>query len=416
MLYLPIAALWCLVCGGVQEVWGGDDHVVLSGGRSLGSLYSLESLNVYPEPVSRIKLGGKDNGVNTRLKIKDKNTESVVLEYRFKFSPGFEWGAAGGTLPGILGGRRFCTPNHKSSKCWYVQPGWDQNGRGMMHVRLQKYDGEIHVNDFTWKEDSWNTVQMIVRVNDRKDDNGMLQLLANGELVVNQERILFHHKKTRSRYLLMSSQYLKQNNRMKEGFIVTSDMKLYRAELLLSPSPSAPIISPSPIQEPEPEPEPEQSPSLKPENPPEASPEPSDDQSPPSDPIVRLTWTTGEMSASMPKGGHRRFDAAKREMHICSGDIVHFVWSDEPGGMGLYGFYKEEEYISCDKRDVNYIKNTRPNGEFKTKANRSGWRYYGHLTGADDGACKYGCNTEKDRGKKITGTCAQRVAIHWSKC
>eukprot|EP00890_Picochlorum_soloecismus_P002460 jgi/Picsp_1/3214/NSC_06054-R1_polysaccharide lyase family 14 protein len=418
--YIAVAALWCLASGvgGVQQVLGRDDNGLMPGGRSLGGLYSLKPLNVYPDPVSRIKFGGKNNGVNTRLGIKDKQTESVVLEYRFKFSPEFGWGAAGGTLPGILGGRRFCTPNHKSSKCWYIQPGWDQNGRGMMHARLQKYDGEIHVNDFTWKKDSWNTVQMIVRVNDRKDDNGVVQLLANGELVVNQERVLFHHKKTRSSYVLMSSRYLQQNNRIEVGFIRTSDLALYRAELLLSPSPSFPINSPSPaepVQDPEPAQEPPPSP--EPEQSPEASPEPSEDESaPPSDPIVRLLWTTGEMSAVMPEGGQRGFDAAKREMYICSGDIVHFVWSDEPGGMGLYGFYKEEEYISCDKRDVDYIKNTRPNGEFKTKPNRSGWRYYGHLTGADDGACKYGCNTEKDRGKTITGTCAQRIAIHWGKC
>jgi len=395
-----VAALWCLVCS-VQEAWGRDDDAVMPGGRSLGGLYSLKSLSVYPDPMSRIKLGGKtNNGVNTRLKIKDKKTESVVLEYRFKFSQEFEYGA-GGVLPGILGGRRFCTPNHRSSKCWYVQPGWDQNGRGMMHIRLEKYAGEIHVNEFTWKKDSWNTVQMIVRVNDRKDDNGVLQLLANGELVVNQEMILFHHKKTRSSYVLMSGYYLRQSHKVGEGSIRTRDLGVYRAELLLSPSPSVPI--------PEPEPEPEE--------PPEVYPEPNpEDESPPSDPIVRLLWTTGTMSAVMPQGGSRRFDVDKREMYICSGDIVHFVWSGEPGGMGLYGFYKEEEYISCDKRDVNYIKNTRPNGEFKTKANRSGWRYYGHLTGADDGACNYGCNTEKDRGKKITGTCAQRIAINWGKC
>ena len=78
--------------------------------------------------------------------------------------------------------------------------------------------------------------------------------------------------------------------------------------------------------------------------------------------------------------------------------------------MGLYGFYKESHYKSCNKRDLNYMKNTRSSGSFKTKPNRSGWRYYAYITKADDGACKYGCN--KGKGK-VKGACAQKIAIFW---
>ena len=43
-------------------------------------------------------------------------------------------------------------------------------------------------------------------------------------------------------------------------------------------------------------------------------------------------------------------------------------------------------------------------------SNRSGWRYYAHITGASDGACKYerkGCH------KGVKGTCKAKVKIHW---
>lgn len=84
--------------------------------------------------------------------------------------------------------------------------------------------------------------------------------------------------------------------------------------------------------------------------------------------------------------------------------------------MGVYGFYSLEHYEGCIKDNLNYIKNTRPNGFFMTKANRGGWRYYAYITGADDGACKYGCGTARDKGKQITGTCAQKIAVNWDAC
>ena len=91
-----------------------------------------------------------------------------------------------------------------------------------------------------------------------------------------------------------------------------------------------------------------------------------------------------------------------------SGDKVLFKWRGE--NMGLYGFYSEAAYRSCSKNRLNYMKNTRGSGDFWTKANRSGWRYYAHISGAQDGACKYerkGCH------KGVKGGCQAKVKIHW---
>lgn len=101
-------------------------------------------------------------------------------------------------------------------------------------------------------------------------------------------------------------------------------------------------------------------------------------------------------------------------VQVCSGDVVHFKWSGEQ--MGLYGFYNENAYRKCAKGNLNYMKNTRPKGSFKTKPNRSGWRYYAHIGGAGDGACKYGCGNPKNKTNRITGTCEQRIAILWQRC
>jgi len=101
-------------------------------------------------------------------------------------------------------------------------------------------------------------------------------------------------------------------------------------------------------------------------------------------------------------------------VQVCSGDVVHFQWSGEQ--MGLYGFYNEKAYRNCAKGNLNYMKNTRAKGSFKTKPNRSGWRYYAHIGGAGDGACKYGCGNPKNKTNRISGTCEQRIAILWQKC
>lgn len=101
-------------------------------------------------------------------------------------------------------------------------------------------------------------------------------------------------------------------------------------------------------------------------------------------------------------------------MQVCSRDVVHFKWSGEQ--MGLYGFYTQKAFRQCAKGNLNYMKNTRPSGAFKTKGNRSGCRYYAHIGGAGDGACKYGCGNKKNKTNYIKGSCEQRVTICWNKC
>jgi len=64
--------------------------------------------------------------------------------------------------------------------------------------------------------------------------------------------------------------------------------------------------------------------------------------------------------------------------------------------MGLFLFDSgASHWKSCNKSNLNFVKNIRPSGDFNTKANHSGWRYYGYVTKA---------------GK---GTCEQKIKIYW---
>ncbi|MEO2194287.1 MAG: hypothetical protein ABGY24_17780 [bacterium] len=93
--------------------------------------------------------------------------------------------------------------------------------------------------------------------------------------------------------------------------------------------------------------------------------------------------------------------------------MLQFSWDDEPGrGLGVYGFFNVEDWASCAKTpdtELNYMKNQRPSGLFKTKPNRGGWRWYASFDGADDGHCKYSCQD----GKGIRGGCNAKVAVNW---
>jgi hypothetical protein len=122
---------------------------------------------------------------------------------------------------------------------------------------------------------------------------------------------------------------------------------------------------------------------------------------------IVLKWTKGRLAASG-LGGGRRLDKGGRALYVKSGDKVLFRWRRET--MGLYGFYSEAHYRKCSKARLNYMKNTRSSGDFWTKANRAGWRYYAHISKAADGACKYerkGCH------KSVKGTCQAKIKIHW---
>lgn len=403
-------------------------HLAVLGADPRSGVQVQKKLRLNPTPSSPWILfndgtGNINNGVRKYLKIKHKKTYTIMFEYEFKFSNTFEWGKKGGRLPGVIGGRSKCAKKESGSRCWRVQLSWKPDGSAGLDLRLpfeNTRDVERSASSgIKWKTSGYNKVTMFLQMNDKKDNNGRLDIMVNGKSFVSKDDVTFDKKKTKSKHILLNGEYNDDSIPTKPEdevfrYILTRRMRVYEAEPISLPSPS-PLPLPSPPPPPSlpdpPEPivedEPDLPAVLSPSLPPPA-------QYTGGTLKVTLKWTTGRMETNIPPNSGRSFDPDAKILQLCSRDTLYFLWSEE--NMGLYGFYTKEHYDGCIKDDLNYIKNTRTNGDFLTKPNRGGWRYYAHITGADDGACKYGCGTPEDKGKEIRGTCAQRIAVRWDKC
>lgn len=373
-------------------------------------------------------------GLKQYSKIKHKYTGTVMLEYTLGFSAAFSWGKKGGLLPGLIGGTSKCAKRESGSRCWRVQLTWNPDGTAGVALRLPK-DKQSRVQksikpSIKWLTRKDNKVIMIVGVNSKGERNGFIDISINNERLLFQDGIRFDTKSTRNKFVLRQGEYIGDNRSNVQGgkfqYIRANNVQIYLASQRAPP----PFASPPPP--PPPSPPPPKDPLDEILNDSEGLFMPGDQEwwntlisptpelvSPPiqdtTSPLtISVKWTTGVLEANIPQFLGRRLDPVAKELYLCSGDKLKLEWSGE--NMGVYGFYSLEHYEKCIKDDLNYIKNTRPNGYFLTKANRSGWRYYAYITGADDGACKYGCGTDRDKGKQITGICAQKIAVSWNTC
>lgn len=396
--------------------------------------YRVKSVRISPDRtiedpyiIFNDRNGNISNGIKEYAKIKHRYTGTVMLEYTLRFSSTFAWGDQGGLLPGIVGGKSRCAKKESGSRCWRVQLTWNPDGTAGVALRLPQ-DKETRLANAVNKKVQWETgrdnkVVMVLGVNSRGGKNGFVDISINNKRLLFQDDVRFDRKSTRSKFVLRQGEYRGNLPSEIKGdvfrYISTSDVGVYLAKRNSPPVPSS-IPSPTPAADDSGnETSQDSSPSdvQEPWTPPdssntEPSTQPGEDGSGPL--TVSLKWTTGTMEARLPRDSLRRFDESKKELYLCSGDRLRLEWSGE--NMGVYGFYTFEHYQSCIKDNLNYIKNTRPSGYFLTKGNRGGWRYFAYITGADDGACKYGCGTEKDKGKQITGTCAQKLAVRWDAC
>jgi chitosanase len=227
-----------------------------------------KSIVINPDPASMIIFQNFDgkvkNGMTTRLHLKERWTGSVRLDYRVKFSSGFRWGG-GGQLPGLLGGRWWCTPTHRSSQCWRVQVGWTSNGEVDIVTKIPQAKRNIALRQTVkFSAGDWTQISIIVNVNTGSSSNGEVQVLVNGNVIANDDALLFSRKSTRSVYVLMSGKYNDDKNIPETpntgelDYVLAKSFSASQVQRVFpSPPPPPPLPSPPPpVPSPSPSPEP----------------------------------------------------------------------------------------------------------------------------------------------------------------
>lgn len=229
------------------------------------------SVMINPKPSNMIYFtnsGGRiNNGMNTRLHLKERWTGSVSLAYKVLFSPDFEWGS-GGILPGLIGGKWWCTPRHRSSQCWRIQLGWGKNGEIDVVSRIPQAKRSIaRVNKIHFEKGKWYDISMFIRVNTGKASNGEVELWVNGERLAIDSNLLFSTKDTRSVYMMMTGTYIDKKTIPKTPssgeieYILTKNVKVDQVTKMFNsppppppspppPSPPPPVTLPSPPEPP----------------------------------------------------------------------------------------------------------------------------------------------------------------------
>ena len=391
---------------------------------------------VFPYVMFNDGMGDVSRGFREYAKIDKKlarrKPQAVSLAYELTFSPGFEWsakGRLGGLLPGLTGG--------KGKTSWRVQLAWDPDGRVTVSKNLANQNrggGKRPIETpegAYWKPSpETNMVRLTVQQNRKRTRDGRLSVEVNGKRIALLSDVVYDWKgKGKSKYVLREGRYLGPNPTRGSAeirYLTTRNLRVSEVDMSLDkpddfwggseldddatvvptlPPPTTPAVVKPPT-----------TPAVvKPPTTPGVTPTPTTPTTPtaPTDnnKLVTLNWTQGALSTDAV--APRRFDPATNELYLCSGDVLQFSWSGEPGrGIGVYGFFSVEDWQSCTKTpdtELNYMKNQRPSGLFKTKPNRGGWRWYASFDGADDGHCKYSCND----GKGISGGCNAKVAVNW---
>ncbi|PSR70871.1 hypothetical protein PHLCEN_2v13233 [Hermanssonia centrifuga] len=135
--------------------------------------------------------------------------KEVTLGYSVFFEDGFDFNI-GGKLPGIYGGDSddvavSCSGGRRDNRCFSSRMMWRTKGAGEMYTYLppaydandnvcnippfstcnDEYGASVGRGSFTFEAGKSNPVSMRIRLNDAGQQNGELELWANGQSVIN---------------------------------------------------------------------------------------------------------------------------------------------------------------------------------------------------------------------------------------
>jgi chitosanase len=232
--------------------------------QDLWTLRTRKKIVIDPKPTDLIYFDntrGYDvkNGETTRLHLKERWTGSIRLEYKIRFSDKFEW-SEGGQLPGILGGRWWCTPRHRSKNCWALQVGWGPDGSVELRSKIPQAARSVpRQASMRFETGVWYTISMYVRVNSRGRRNGETYVWINGELLGGDSGMVYSKGSTRSVYVMQSAAYLKDSQVPESHpsgsleYVLLKDYEVDQVKRVsLAPPPPPPSPPPSPLPSPSP--------------------------------------------------------------------------------------------------------------------------------------------------------------------
>ena len=132
-------------------------------------------------------------------KLENNSTEEAVMQYRMKFSEGFQF-TWGGKLPGLTGGTapRGCNPNKQGG--FSARQMWQRGGKMISYLYWPESDFRCGAQWF-WKDengddlvmdtDKWYTIRQHIKLNRPGVRNGILEVFVDGVLVFQKTDIMF---------------------------------------------------------------------------------------------------------------------------------------------------------------------------------------------------------------------------------
>lgn len=174
------------------------------GQLSMKATYPQGSWNFQQEP-----LGGLSFYASGPTDVDLTTAKEVTFGYSVYFEDGFDFNI-GGKLPGVYGGDSddvavSCSGGKRDDRCFSSRLMWRENGAGEMYTYLPPgysandavcsvapksicndvYGASVGRGSFTFTPGKSTAVSMRVRLNDAGQQNGELQLWADGQSVIN---------------------------------------------------------------------------------------------------------------------------------------------------------------------------------------------------------------------------------------
>ncbi|MEM6643864.1 MAG: polysaccharide lyase [Bacteroidota bacterium] len=148
---------------------------------------------------------GEASGVWAKVRVQDASRYN--LEYKVKFSSGFDWDK-GGKLPGLVGGKGYT--GCRGSQAKNNGDGW--SARVMWHKWTSENGGKPYIVSYlyyknmpnscghepggkkTINSNTWYTVRYEVKLNTGSNNNGKLKIVVGGQTIYNNNNFRYATK------------------------------------------------------------------------------------------------------------------------------------------------------------------------------------------------------------------------------